>query len=159
MSNRPDFAYRLSDRAFAGPHPLKVGLPLEDVLAQLVEAGIQVVFDLTEAGEIQDDSYVQGLAQRGIEHRRMSFENLSTPRVEQMRSILDAIRSVRGAAYVHCLYGEGRTGTVAGCFLREQGDLTWRTTLDAAREEAGYSPGSPGAAEQTQYVEGWPVRR
>lgn len=160
MSSKPDFAYRLSDRVFAGPHPLKVGLPLEEVLGQISGAGVRVVFDLTAAREVPDAAYVQGLAKRGIAHRRLGFENLSTPTVLEMRSILDAIgdATARGATYVHCLYGEGRTGTVAGCFLRDRGDPDWRATLDAARGDAGYGPGSPSGVEQAQFVENWPPR-
>jgi protein-tyrosine phosphatase len=38
-----------------------------------------------------------------------------------MREILAAIAAAEGIVYVHCDEGHGRTGTVAGCWLREQG--------------------------------------
>jgi hypothetical protein len=63
--------------------------------------------------------------------------------------------------YVHCRAGIGRTGTVAGCFLVEQGldgegalrELNALWTLQCAR--AASWPEVPQTLEQANYVRLW----
>jgi protein tyrosine/serine phosphatase len=85
---------------------------------------------------------------------------------DTMRSILDAIRSCvrkRPAVYLHCWGGIGRTGTVAGCWLRECGlgpdealqrvQKLYATHMPKVR----IHPESPQTEEQKEYIRSWIV--
>jgi hypothetical protein len=72
-----------------------------------------------------------------------------------------AARQLLLADYVHCWGGVGRTGTVVGCLLREQGfdaaaalaviERKWRSM--AKRDRHPNSPETPG---QVAFIERWP---
>jgi protein-tyrosine phosphatase len=59
-----------------------------------------------------------------ITRRQWSIPDVTAPTVAQMRAILadidDALQTGR-TVYVHCYGGIGRTGTVVGCYLVNQG--------------------------------------
>ena len=95
----------------------------------LLDAGIRQFVDLTEEGE-RPAPYARRCASApkregsAPSHRRFAIRDLGVPSPALMRTILDAIheRDGRGEpVYVHCWAGVGRTGTVVGCLLREQG--------------------------------------
>src|SRR5262245_16824235 len=96
----------------------------------LLAAGIDTFIDLTMPGELEPyDSELPVSA----EYVRKPIRDHSVPaRAEQMAEILEwldyALRSGR-CAYVHCRAGIGRTGTVVGCHLVEQG-LRGEAALD-----------------------------
>ncbi len=81
-----------------------------------------------------------------------------------MRTTLDAIYAAMTAGeptYLHCWGGVGRTGTVVGCLLREQGfaaadalDLIGRKWL--VMEKRDRHPRSPETPEQIAFIERWP---
>ena len=80
-----------------------------------------------------------------------------------MTSILQRIRAeldAGGVVYVHCLGGIGRTGTVIGCYLVEEGrsdPLDVLKNLTAA--EAEYFWPTPQTEEQRNFVLTWkPLR-
>jgi len=85
-----------------------------------------------------------------------------------MRGILDDIASALNSGrniYVHCRAGIGRTGTVVGCFLVEQGldgegalrELNKLWTHQCAR--AASWPKVPQTEEQADYIRRWvPLR-
>ncbi len=157
-------------RLLAGEHPAgRVELPDGGGRArvlQLVAAGINCFVDLTEEGECV--AY-EPMLPPSVTYLRRPIRDQQVPRrVAQMRRIQDEIASALAAGhkvYVHCRAGIGRTGTVAGCFLVEQGrdgeqalselNLLW--TEQCAR--AASWPTIPQTREQASYVCEWTPRR
>jgi len=106
-----------------------------DLLARLLDVGVRVVINLQEADERNYagetfPSYAPAFerlaAQRGgeVEVMRFPVRDGDVPTPAQMRDILGAIdRALRAGrrVYVHCWGGHGRTGTVAGCWLKQCG--------------------------------------
>jgi len=104
-------------------------------LARLLDVGVHVVINLQEPHETNDKgqtfaNYEPALKQlaaaRGVpvEVMRFPIHDNAVPTPALMREILDAIdRALRAGqrVYVHCWGGHGRTGTVAGCWLKQCG--------------------------------------
>jgi len=139
-----------------------------------LRAGVQCFIDLTEPGErrftkTRDElqPYQQTLedvgADLGIDvvYKRFDIVDVSIPTVEEMDRILTAIQVAqqRGMkVYVHCRGGFGRTGTVVGCYLREQGfssqgALDRINELRRGLEKESYA--SPEAWTQIEFVKRW----
>lgn len=140
-------------------------------LRALLEARVRLFIDLTEEGELKPYwSLVQRAAQElgldpaTLEHRRFPIRDVSVPRSkEEMRVILRALRSARHRglpAYLHCLGGRGRTGTVAGCMLSEifghhgEEALNRLTERWQACSKSAYFD-SPETEEQRAFVRRW----
>ncbi|MDN3575212.1 dual specificity protein phosphatase family protein [Chitinimonas viridis] len=135
-------------------------------LAAYLAAGINHFIDLTEDGELAP---YQPLLPAGADiiHQRFAIADKSVPAsAGQMRAILDAITAalVQGRrVYVHCWGGVGRTGTVVGCYLIEQGmspaaalqtlQAHWLTVAKSTR-----LPHSPETPAQQEWVASWPGR-
>ena len=112
-------------RVLAGEYPGSVDL--EDAwpkLRWLLETGVSAFVDLTESGELEP--YLKVLAAEADrlgaapEHQRRPIRDASTPTVEAMTEILDAIDATVESGkvvYLHCMAGLGRTGVVVGCYL------------------------------------------
>ncbi|MBV9343973.1 MAG: ADP-ribosylglycohydrolase family protein [Gammaproteobacteria bacterium] len=119
-------------RFLAGEHPAAAGTAtLRARLKALRAAGINCFIDLTEAGEAV--SYARELP-AGVAYFRQPIHDHGLPdSPARMSEILDclaaALRDER-RVYLHCRAGIGRTGTVAGCWLVEQG----RTGTEALAE-------------------------
>jgi hypothetical protein len=121
---------------YAGEYP---GAPTEagarEKLGRLLDAGIRVVVDLTEAGERTTHGplvpYAALLgelaAERGVtaEWHRLPIRDQDVPRTaEEMDAVvgvLEAAVACGQPAYVHCWGGVGRTGTVVACLLAARG--------------------------------------
>lgn len=96
--------------------------PDPDELEALRVAGVDAFFDLTIEGEEGLAPYEDFLGED--EHARFGVLDFGRPSPRQMGEILDALDAaleVGRTAYVHCRYGIGRTGTVAGCYLVRHG--------------------------------------
>ena len=118
-------------RLLAGEHPGAVvaaaGVARIDAL---LDTGVRQFIDLTAEHE-GPAPYVATLLERADGARRSasriggSRSGISACRpAALMRATLDAIYGALAAGepvYVHCWGGVGRTGTVVGCLLREQG--------------------------------------
>jgi rhodanese/phosphatase family protein len=136
-------------------------------LRSLREAGVDTFIDLTEAGELEPyESVLAELADDTRDtptYKRVAVRDVSVPRPEQMRRILDLIDAevARGrTVYVHCWGGVGRTGTVVGCYLVRHG-LTGQEALDRiavlwqGMEKRHRAPKSPETDAQRSFVLGW----
>jgi len=139
----------------------------------VLKAGVRCFVDLTGEGELKPyrDIARQTAQQLGIERDALEFHrhpirDVSVPRQPgEMRAVLRTLRSARHrgvVAYLHCWGGKGRTGTVAGCLLREIFSLSGGRGLVLLRErwqacaKSSHSE-SPETAEQCRYVSDWPV--
>jgi len=86
----------------------------------LADAGVKTVIDLRSAGAV-DPEYVQVLAENGIEHINIDFNDLSKPvgresRKDQLQNFIDAINNSEGRVYVHSSLGEDRTAAAIGFY-------------------------------------------
>jgi protein tyrosine/serine phosphatase len=94
----------------------------------LLDAGVRTFVDLTAAAdrlEPYQPILDQAAADRALDLRRETFPipDLGVVADAQYDPILAAVRKghERGAVYLHCWGGVGRTGSVVGCLLAEQG--------------------------------------
>jgi hypothetical protein len=145
-------------RLLAGAHP---AVHVE----VLLDAGIESFVDLTRAN---DDPAPYALELRGrARWHGFAITDFSVPGVALMHEIVQTLDDEldRGAnVYVHCHAGVGRTGTVVGCWLVEQG----RSGADAlaliahkrrALARPGLSPHSPETEAQRRFVLAWTPRK
>jgi len=131
----------------------------------LTMAGITYYVDLTKPEERPP---YRLLLPRAAKYIRSPIADMDVPdSVEQMQLIQTRVRAalaVGHGVYVHCLAGIGRTGTVMGCFLVEQGlsgaaalkqlNKFWR---QSARAKTW--PKIPQTSQQADYIQSWPEHR
>ena len=130
-------------------------------LGALMDAGVNCFINLTHAGELP--AYSSLLPEdTWYFHLPILDHGLPVDR-DYMRQIQSALRNALAAGrcvYVHCRMGIGRTGTVLGCRLVEQG-LTGEAALDALNRawqqcaRARRWPSIPETHEQSQFVMSW----
>jgi hypothetical protein len=164
----PACYWLIDDVLLAGEYPgAEEYQEARDRLAKFLDAGIRTFIDLTEVGEgpPKYDNLLRAMAaERGIEvrHVRHAVRNMDVPRErEHMTRVLSAIREEIDAGrpvYVHCWGGIGRTGTVVGCWLVEQG-IAGPAAIERIAELRAGSPvcrtPSPETDEQRRYVCEW----
>ena len=151
----------------AGEHPRAAGNCAQRLDA-LLGVGVRTFVDLTEEHEeafpyaslLRERAAAQGL---NAYHRRFAIPDCGVPTFARMRATLDAIYAATDAGdavYVHCWAGIGRTGTVVGCLLREQG-LANAAALAVierkwlAMDKRSWYPRSPEWPEQFEFIEDW----
>jgi ADP-ribosyl-[dinitrogen reductase] hydrolase len=130
-------------------------------LKRLTEAGVGAFIDLTQPGELS--SYEAELPSDALYLRRPIPDHGLPEERSHMAAILEALRHALGSprgVYLHCRAGIGRTGTVVGCFLVEQGaggvralDELNRLWQQSAR--SAQWPSVPETPEQVEYVLNW----
>jgi predicted protein tyrosine phosphatase len=162
----PDSYWVVPDKLLAGEYPgsFDKGETLRKVKAFL-DCGVTFFLDLTEDGELRP--YAPVLLNEALQlgmniiHRRFPVRDGSIPSNDQMRSILDAIASAIADGYVvyfHCYGGIGRTGTVAGCWLIDQGmnaDEALTNLSDLRKNIPDGRISSPENDMQKRFVEKW----
>ena len=155
----------IPDRLLAGEHP---GAGAAAEVSARLDAGVRRLIDLTAEHE-GPAPYVPILferaAARGVRafHDRFTIADFDVPPATLMRMTLDVIYSSLAAGetlYLHCWGGVGRTGTVVGCLLREQGfdaadalDLIGRKWQ--SMEKRTRHPHSPETRGQIAFIERW----
>jgi protein-tyrosine phosphatase len=134
-------------------------------LQTLGAAGINYFLDLTQPDELPSYRQLLPAATKYLNH---PIHDCEIPEdVTQMQFIQARIRAALTfgrCIYVHCRAGIGRTGTVVGCFLVEQGlegttaveqlNVMWR---QSARSKSW--PKVPQTYQQEQYIERWATHR
>lgn len=154
-------------KLLAGPYPSSADLDTAHRrVAALLAYGVQHIIDLTEPGEYNLRPYwplltAQAAAGREITRRQWPIPDLGTPTRAQMRAILkelDHTLQTGRIVYVHCYGGIGRTGTVVGCYLVNQGlsgDAALETIIRLRQPlPKAYRP-SPETAAQRELVRTW----
>jgi hypothetical protein len=164
----PNTYWVIPGRFLAGPYPgaAEEGEAREK-LRRLLRAGITCFIDLTVEGESSLPPYGKLLskedAQLGLAVRtlRLSIPDMSTPSREEMAHTLENISSSLHAGenvYLHCWGGRGRTGTVVGCYLVQQGLGAEEALEQIRRWRAGTPQGglpSPETTGQIYFVMNW----
>ena len=154
-------------RVLAGEYPGSVdGEDVRPKLQWLLQNGVSAFVDLTEKGELEPYSEVLAEEAGSLDdvplYQRRPIRDASTPAVEAMTEILDAIDELVGAdqvVYVHCMVGLGRTGSVVGCYLVRHGMSGEAALEEIARLRRNLSGGSiisPYTEGQRNMVREWP---
>jgi hypothetical protein len=153
----------------AGEHPGSVDSAAAAArIDALLDAGVRQFIDLT-GDEEGPEPYAALLLARAapralaVAHRRFAIPDFGVPSAALMRAALDSIYTALAARepiYLHCWGGVGRTGTVVGCLLREQGytapealallERKWRVVEKRSRH-----PVSPETRRQVAFIEQW----
>ena len=130
-------------------------------LQRLLAAGVTSFVDLTQAGEVP--SYA-ALLPVGTDYLRMPITDHGLPATsaamtEILAYLAQSLRAGR-IVYLHCRAGIGRTATVAGCLLAEQGGsgveaLAQLNRLWPQSARAAQWPAVPETEEQADYVRDW----
>jgi len=158
----------IPNQLLAGEYPAFIGTP--DAVQRLnafLDAGITLFLDLTVAGEYDAPDYGPLLQELGeqrakkVYHVRYPIRDMHAPSLEVMRDIQQTLKLAFAqgeVVYVHCFGGIGRTGTVIGCFLAEQGSSGKAAIAKLARMRRGIPSAnrkSPETRSQRAMVEKW----
>lgn len=137
-------------------------------IQQLIMAGVTVFVDLTEPEETIDlEPYmplVQALSKQPTSefaYHRISIPDMEVPTTAAMAQTLDIIDTAihnHHTVYVHCWGGIGRTGTVVGCYLVQQG-MDGEAAIHEIARLRQYTPDyrypAPAREIQRQMVREW----
>lgn len=142
-----------SGRDISDAEEQRARLMLENDLAWLTSHGIGAVLTLTEtplpAGAIE---------RYGLKVLHVPIDDLTAPTPVQLDlalAFIDGQRAVGRKVAVHCLMGQGRTGTVLAAYLVRSG-----VTVEAAlRELRAVCPGAVGSREQERALYAFERRR
>jgi protein-tyrosine phosphatase len=152
-------------RLLAGEHPAASS---EDTwrrrLQLLTASGVRTFIDLTHEGEMPD---YRPLLPANVQVHRLPIPDHSVPehpaRMREIQQVLAQAMAGDDATYVHCRAGYGRTGTVVGCYLREQGHSPEEALAELNRawqQNARVSvwPTAPETDDQERYILDWKVQ-
>jgi len=142
-------------------------------LEGLVRAEVSLVVNLMEQMEVDHAGHpfieyqtpllkLTKQAGEQIRFQRFPIRDMSIPKPEFMRTILDAIHAeiqAEGVVYVHCWGGKGRTATVVGCYLLEAGLENHQTVLSTIKSLTAHASKffwpTPQTEEQCAFVTNW----
>ena len=151
----------------AGEHPSHYdGETTRKRVAALLRFGVRSIVDLTTDGDtrISYAPYLEteaNLYQISVTRKKFPIDDFSAPSIEQMTAILDWIEREIAAGklvYGHCLAGIGRTGTMVGCFLVNQG-YSGEAALERIQTLRSETPTwwqrSPESPQQVDFILKW----
>ena len=145
----PDFfSWIVPDALAAMAWPRELRRDLE----YLKEKEIDVIITLTER-----TLAAAMIEEFGFEWHHLAMADFTAPDGELVCRFVEIVNQARKAkrkTVVHCLAGRGRTGTMAACYLVNQG----YTSMDALREIRRLRPGSIETAEQEEAVHDYALR-
>jgi atypical dual specificity phosphatase len=146
--------YWVIDNVLAGcSRPGAGGSDLDRDLATLRRYGIGALLTLTESPLPRGS-----LERHGILGLHLPVDDFHAPSTSQMLdalAFLDDARASMTPAAVHCLAGQGRTGTVLAAY-RIRGGLS---ASDAIAEIRALCPGAVEVAPQVSALESWAAER
>lgn len=157
---------------FGGEYPAHKNPEIAQArLKSLIQIGIRTFIDLTSPDDglsLYQETLNSLAAASGLPLRRVSMPipDMGIPTTETMHAILQVIRESveqHPAVYVHCWGGIGRTGTVAGCWLRECGHdpesalarVQARYSQHMQKAKSGQYPHAPQTDTQRNYIKHW----
>ena len=166
---RHDAYWVTPGRLLAGPYPgAKYGVEAQGKLIDFLDLGVTCFIDLTEEGEGTLEPYAAMLRELAgrcgvdVSHLRMPIRDVDVAPPWRMRAIQDAITHALDdgeVVYVHCWGGVGRTGTVIGCYLVENGGHAGQQALAALKQLRCSTQRahrvSPETSEQRAMVREW----
>src|SRR5262249_51568757 len=163
----PDSYWLIPGRLLAGEYPgAHDEAEARQKLRAFLDAGVTHFLDLTEEEEglrpyLPLLSEEAEKIERAVSHRRFAIRDVGIPSVELMSEIQQFIETALEEGhvlYVHCWGGIGRTGTVAGCYLVEQG-LNGEDALAEIERLRQATPDryrkSPETGAQVSFVKCW----
>jgi len=136
-------------------------------LRWMLDHGVNSFIDLTEQGEAGLKPYLGYLHEEAerlgvqVKYNRCPIPDMSTPEVDEMKHILAQIEDAIAngdTVYLHCYGGKGRTGTVVGCYLVNQGMSGEAALQRIAQLRGDLHNGlvrSPETEEQRELVRNW----
>ena len=129
------------ERLLIGPYP-------GDEIEAVLDAGVDVVVDLTEEGELP--GYAVPPSVRHVRHPIADFGCPTSDDLRETLDFVDAQLAQGNRVYLHCRGGIGRTGMVAACYLMRRG-----SSAEEALARLRAVGKGPEADEQLRLVEGW----
>ena len=154
----------LPGRVLAGEHPGQAGTEVLALrLRGLQGAGVTCCIDLTGALDPVAAYQPLPVGTRAARREAHAIADFGIPSPAGMRRVLDAIHAALAegeVVYLHCRAGIGRTGTVGGCLLVEQGyapgeAMTLLERKFKAMAKSAFVSHTPETAEQRRFIAGW----
>ncbi len=142
----PNFSWIERDRV-AG-----MAMPAPNAWAAILESGIQAVLSLTERPVGGDP------AQHGVIVLHVPLIDFGTPSMDDLRRAVEWIDeqlAADRAVAVHCMAGQGRTGTVLAAWLVAQG----QSADEAIRTVRKLRPGSVETHGQVRAIQQFETER
>jgi hypothetical protein len=158
----------------AGQYPGDLNYAIRDEkLRGLLDHGLRRIVCLIEEHETARNgapfaSYLPRLeelaADRGaaIEWHRLGVRDASAPTPARMREILAVLNQgipQKTPTYFHCWGGHGRTGTVAACYMIQQGMTPEQALAEVTRLRKSLPKNhDPFEGDQREFILGWKQR-
>ena len=105
-------------------------------ISRLLEMGIRHFIDLTEEGELIPYSTMLPI---GTTYLRFPIVDQNTPKREdsvvQLLNDIHELQKKEGGIYIHCWGGVGRTGTIIGCLIAKELNLSLEDSLKQLRKD------------------------